>query len=138
VQLNNITGEVVDASMKVHTALGPGLLESAYLLFLSVELQKRGLKVVSEVPVKVVYEGVELSCAYRLDLLVNGCVVVELKAVKKLLPVHEAQLLSYLRLGKYPVGLLINFQEAHLRDGIRRFVNNLDPSAPSASLRPLR
>lgn len=122
--VNRITGQVVDSAIRVHTVPGPGLLESAYVLCLSVELRKRGLDVATEVPVVVVYEGVESKCDYRLDLLVSDSVVVEAKALRQLLPIHEAQLLSYLKLTGHRVGLLINFHEIHLRDGIKRMINS--------------
>jgi GxxExxY protein len=123
--VNELTGEVVDGSIKVHSVLGPGLLESAYETCLEYELRKRGLHVVAQLPVPIVYEGVRLDAGYRIDLLVNDTVVVEVKAVTKLVPVHEAQLLSYLKLSGYRVGLLINFHVLLLRDGIRRMVNGL-------------
>lgn len=136
--LNGLTGQIVDAAIHVHTALGPGLLESAYRICLAIELRKRGLKVLIEIPVSFVYEGVEIENAYKIDMLVNDCVIVETKAVSKLNGIHEAQLLSHLRLADKRVGLPLNFHEAHLRDGIRRMVNKFPASAPSASLRPLR
>ena len=111
--------------MKVHTVLGPGLLESAYETCLEHELRKRGLHVVRQLPVPIVYDGVKIDVGYRIDLLVNNSVVVEVKAVIKLVPVHEAQLLSYLKLSGHRLGLLINFNVVHLKDGIHRLVNNL-------------
>jgi len=119
---NEISGAVVDAAMKVHTALGPGLLESAYAACLRHELIKRGLKVASEVPVPVVYDGIKLEAGYKLDLLVEDTVIVELKAIEALAPIHQAQLISYLKLTGKPIGLLINFHSLHLKDGIKRFV----------------
>lgn len=119
---NEISGAVVDAAMKVHTALGPGLLESAYAVCLTHELAKRGLQVACEVPLPVVYDGVRLGAAYRLDMLVENTVVVELKAVEALAPIHQAQLISYLKLSCKRIGLLINFHSLHLKDGIKRFV----------------
>jgi GxxExxY protein len=116
------TGQVVDAAMTVHSALGPGLLESAYEACLAYELRARGLRVLAQVPLPVVYRAVRIEVGYRLDLLVDGAVVVELKTVAKLLPIHEAQLLSYLRLSGIRVGLLINFHVPRLRDGIKRMV----------------
>ena len=123
--VNEVSGIVVDAAMKVHTALGPGLLESAYEACLLHELRKRGRKVLSQVVLPVVYDGVKIDVGYRIDLLVEDVVIVELKAVEKLLPIHDAQLLSYLKLGGYRLGLLINFNVLHLKDGIKRKVNNL-------------
>jgi GxxExxY protein len=119
---NEISGAVVDAAMKVHSALGPGLLESAYAVCLTHELVKRGLRVNCEVPLPVVYDGVKLEAGYRLDMLVEDTVVVELKAVEALAPIHQAQILSYLKLSSKPIGLLINFHTLHLKDGIKRFI----------------
>jgi GxxExxY protein len=124
-EINVRSGQVVDAAIRVHSALGPGLLESAYEACLAFELRKRGLRVLTQVPLAIVYEGVRIELGYRVDLLVDDAVVIEVKAMGKVLPVHEAQLLSYLRLNDYPVGLLINFHELHLKDGIKRLVNNL-------------
>lgn len=124
-ELNHISGQIVDAAMKVHTTLGPGLLESAYEACLAHELRKRGLKVLTQVALPVVYDGIELDAGYRLDLLVADAIIVELKAVEKVLPVHEAQLLSYLKLSGCKIGLLINFHVPKLKDGIKRMVNGL-------------
>ncbi len=123
--VNEVSGQIVDAAMCVHSALGPGLLESAYQGCLVHELRKRGLEVRSQVILPVVYDGVTIDVGYRIDLEVAGSVIVELKAVEKLLPLHQAQLLSYLKLSGMRVGLLINFNVLHLRDGIRRLVNRL-------------
>jgi GxxExxY protein len=114
---------VVDSAIAVHSALGPGLLESAYRACLAVELRGRGHVVAEELPLPATYKGLTIDLGYRLDLVVDGQVVVELKTVTKILPVHEAQILSYLRLGDYRVGLLINFHAPLLRDGLKRFVN---------------
>ncbi len=124
-KLNEVSGSVVDAAMKVHTVLGPGLLESAYEACLAYELRKRGRKVFSQVGLPVIYEDVKLDVGYRIDLLVDECVIVELKAVEKVLPLHEAQLLSYLKLSGKKLGLLINFNVPRLKQGIKRMVNNL-------------
>jgi GxxExxY protein len=124
-EINRITGLVIRASMKVHSLLGPGLFESAYTVCLRYELQRSGLLVRTEVPMPIEYDGVKLSAGYRADLIVERQVLVELKAVAKLMPVHELQLLSYLRLSGYRVGLLLNFHQQHMRDGIRRFANRL-------------
>jgi GxxExxY protein len=124
-EINQCSGQVVDAAMKVHSALGPGLLESAYEACLAYELSRRGLQVIVQSPVEVVYGNARLQVAYRIDLLVNDSVVVELKTVSKLKRVHEAQLLSYLRLSGHKLGLLINFNVVHLRNGIRRIANKL-------------
>ena len=122
--LNRITGQVIDSAMRVHTVLGPGLLESAYQACLAFELRKRGFRVTTQVPVPITYEQVQVEVGYRVDLLVEECVIVELKAIEKLAEVHEAQLQTRLRFGGFKVGLLINFHEHHLKDGIRRRVNN--------------
>src|SRR5688572_15480335 len=125
-QLNAITGHIITSAISVHTALGPGLLESAYECCLADELRLRNLLVQQQVPVPLTYKGRTLNVAYRLDLLVNESVVVEIKCVVCLQPIHDAQMLSYLKLGGYKVGLLINFHDRHLKDGIRRLVNNID------------
>lgn len=121
--INETSGQIVDAAIAVHSALGPGLLESAYQACLAHELRKRGLRVRTEVPMPLVYDGISLDLAYRLDMIVEESVVVETKALAKLLPIHEAQLLSYLKLSHHRVGLLINFHVTRLKDGIRRMVN---------------
>ena len=124
-ELREITGEIVDSAITVHSALGPGLLESAYHGCLKYELESRGLTVRSQVPVPVIYRGVRIDVGYRIDLLVEDRVVVEIKAVMKLHPVFEAQLLSHLRLSRRKVGLLLNFHELRMKDGIKRMVNKL-------------
>ena len=123
--INDITRAVIDAAMTVHSFLGPGLLESAYVDCLAEELRSRGYIVETQVPVSIQYRGKVIETAYRIDLLVQRSVVTECKAVQKLAPIHEAQLLSHLRLGRFKAGLLINFHALHLRDGIKRMVNNL-------------
>ncbi len=123
--LNAISGQVVDAAIKVHSALGPGLLENAYEICLKHELQKRGLKVERQVELPVIYDGVRIDLGYRLDLMVENEIIVELKAVEKIIPIHEAQLLSYLKLSGKQLGMLINFNVLHLKEGIKRMVNGL-------------
>ena len=115
--------QVVDAAIRVHTKLGPGLLESAYETCMAHELSKRNLRVRRQVPMPISYDNIDFDVGYRLDLLVNDLVVVELKAVEKLSPIHGAQLLSYLRLGGYHLGMLLNFNTVHMRDGIKRVIN---------------
>ncbi len=132
-EVNQITGSIVDAAMKVHSALGPGLLESVYEKCLKHELMKRGLHVESRIWLPVVYDGVEIEGGYKIDLLVESCVIVELKVVEQLLEVHKAQLLPYLKLANKEVGLLINFNVVHLRHGIRRLVNHYQSAASPAS-----
>lgn len=122
--INDVTGQILDAAIRVHTALGPGLLESAYQACLAHELRKRGLKVDTEVQQPIEYDGIRIDVGYRLDLLVEDLVIVELKAVDKIAPIHEAQLLSYLKLSERQVGLLINFNVLRLKDGFKRLVNN--------------
>jgi GxxExxY protein len=122
-RINEITGKIVDAAMKVHTVLGPGLLESAYEACLAYELDQRGLKVHSQVELPVAYGNIRIDVGYRCDLLVEDTANVELKSVEKVLPVHQAQLLSYLKLSGKKVGLLLNFNTEHLKDGITRLVN---------------
>jgi GxxExxY protein len=123
-ELNFISGEIVDAAICVHKALGPGLLESAYAACLAHELRSRSLDVRLQVPVAIQYKGIRIRIGYRIDMLVENAVVVELKVVKGLHPIHEAQLLSYLKLSDRRVGLLINFNVLRLSNGIKRIVNN--------------
>jgi GxxExxY protein len=125
-RINQVSGAVVDAAVRVHSALGPGLLESAYAACLTFELRKRGYRVDTEVGLPVVYDGVKLDLGYRIDLLVGNVVIVEVKCVEVIHPVHEAQLLSYLRLSGKNVGLLINFYVVRLKDGIKRMVDGRD------------
>ena len=115
-----LTGEIIGAAIEVHRALGPGLLESAYVSCLAYELQLRKLKVEREKPLPIFYKDVMLDCGYRLDLVVEDRVIVEIKSVNALAPIHEAQLLSYLKMSNYKIGLLINFNVKMLKDGIRR------------------
>ncbi len=131
-EVNAITERIIGAGMSVHSALGPGLLESAYLGCMVHELRKRGLRVESEVALPVEYDGTRIDVGYRLDLLVENEIIVELKAVERVLPIHQAQLLTYLKLSEKPIGLLINFYVLHLRDGIKRMIN-AQPLRPSAS-----
>ncbi len=123
---NSITERVIGACIEVHRKLGPGLLESAYRECLSHEFELRGISYSREVAVPVIYKDVHLECGYRIDFLIEGCVVLELKSVEGVAPVHEAQLLTYLSLGGWKVGLLINFNEVVLKQGIRRRVMNFE------------
>lgn len=122
-QINDLTGEIIAAAIEVHKRLGPGLLESAYRACLAYELRKRGLTIEEERPVPVIYDDVKLDCGFRADLIVNGLVVVELKAKSAIHPVDKAQTLSHLRLLNLRFGLLINFHEERLVDGVYRIVN---------------
>jgi GxxExxY protein len=116
---------IIGAAMRVHSAVGPGLLESAYETCLTYELEKRRIGVRSQVSIPIRYEELTIENGYRIDLLVGGRVVVELKVVPAILPVHRGQLLSYLKLGGFKLGYLLNFHVAHMRDGIVRLVNGL-------------
>ncbi len=127
--LNALTETIIGAAIEVHQRLGPGLLETAYRKCLAYELRKRGFEVVEEQPIPVVYDEVHLECGFRADLLVNECVVVELKAKSTIHPVDKAQTLSHLRLMNLQVGLLINFHEVKLVDGLHRIVNNFRESS---------
>ncbi len=123
---NEIAKEVVDAAYKIHVKLGPGLLESAYEATLEYEMKKRGLEVKRQVPVPIEYEEVELEEGYRADIIVEDKVIVELKSVEKMIPVHKKQLLTYISLADMRLGLLINFGEELIKDGIKRIVNRLE------------
>jgi GxxExxY protein len=118
-----VTKMVLDAAFKVHTSLGPGLLESVYETCLAYELKANGLMVETQITLPLVYEGMNIDSGFRLDLLVDKCVIVVIKAVGNMIPLYQAQLLTYLKLTKTRVGLLINFNTIHLRDGVTRLVN---------------
>ena len=122
-EINEITGFIIDSAMKVHTELGPGLLESAYEACLKYELRSKNIHVLNQVTLPIKYYGIEIEAGYRLDLLVEDEVIVELKAINKIHPIHEAQLLSYLKLANKKVGLLINFNVSRLKYGIKRIIN---------------
>ena len=128
-RLDQISHSIIGAAIEVHRHLGPGLLESAYESCLVFELKRLGLKVEVQKPLPVVYKDVKLDCGYRLDLVVEDEIIVEIKAIEKLLPIHEAQLLSYLRLAHKKVGLLMNFHVPVLKDGLKRIVNEFPDSA---------
>jgi len=128
-ELNRITEIIIGGAIEVHRALGPGLLESAYEACLVFELAQRGLKVEQQKPLPVIYREAKLDCGYRIDLLVEKKVIVEVKAVDRLAPIHQAQLLSYLKLSGCKVGLLINFNVEVLKNSIRRTVNEF-PDSP--------
>ena len=123
--LNRISGTIVDAAFHIHSALGPGLLESVYEAILARELEKRGLQVERQKPVPIVFDGLRFDEGFRADLIVENCVVVELKSVEEIARVHSKQLLTYLRLLDCRLGLLINFGAPVIKDGIRRIVNRL-------------
>lgn len=131
--LNEISGDIVDAAVSIHRALGPGLLESAYELVLVAELRRRGHKVESQVPVSFGYGGARIENAFRIDVLVDGQVVVELKSTERVVPVHAKQLKTYLVLSGRRLGLLLNFGMESMRDGIRRVLNGDVPDLKCAS-----
>lgn len=122
-RINTLSHEVIGAAIEVHKVLGPGLLESAYEECLAHELSLRGLRCPRQVPLPVTFKGIRLDCGYRMDMVVQGQLILELKAVERILPIHEVQLLTYLRLSGKWLGLLLNFHSARLQDGIRRRVN---------------
>ena len=122
---NQISKSIVDCCYKIHTTLGPGLFESVYLEILTYELKKLGLKCEKEVGIPVHYEDVDIALGFRADLIVEDLVIVELKAIEKVMPVHKKQLMTYLRLTKLKLGLLVNFNANLIKDGIERVVNGL-------------
>lgn len=132
--LNDITERVIGACIEIHRQLGPGLLESAYEECLAYELTQLGVKYQRQLALPVLYKGVRLDCGYRIDLLVEEAVIVELKTVERLLPVHSAQLLTYLKMTHLTVGLLIHFYVPTLRDGIKRIVHEFKESSASPRL----
>ena len=121
-RVEKIAGEIVDSAFAMHTALGPGLLESVYESCLVYELKKRGVEVKRQVQLPVVYDGLEMDSGFRIDLLAGNCVVVEIKSAEAILPVHKAQLLTYLKLSGHRLGLLVNFNVALIKSGIKRVV----------------
>lgn len=123
---NELTRIIIDCAIRVHSTLGPGLLESVYKECLFYELANFGVAVVKEKPIPVIYNDVKLDCGFRLDILVENRVVVEIKAVESLTNIHMAQMITYLKLTNCKVGLLINFNVIRLKDGIKRVVNNFD------------
>ena len=126
-----VSHAIITAAMRVHSRLGPGLLESTYTACLQFELNQAGLHTQLQVGLPVVYEGVRLELGYRIDLLVANLVIVELKSVDAISPIHQAQILSYLKLSGKPIGLLMNFNVVHLKDGIKRYVNGTDWRKPN-------
>ncbi len=130
-----LTEQIIGAAIEVHRELGPGLLESTYQACLMHELMARGLSCRRQVELPVIYKGIQIDRGYRIDLLVEGQIVIELRAIDKLDPIHSAQLITYMRLGALPVGLLINFNVKLLKDGIVRFA---DTTSPLRALRDLR
>lgn len=125
-EINTITGKIVDVAIKLHQNLGPGLLENVYEKCLQTDLEAAGLQVASQVGIPLHYKNLSFTTGYRLDLIVENSVIVEIKSVENLAPVHFAQLLTYLKLYNRPVGLLINFNTKYLKDGLHRMVNNFE------------
>lgn len=123
-QINKLTEKIIGCAIEVHRGLGPGLLESAYEECLCFELSEAKISFERQVPLPVIYKGVRLDCGYRMDVVVEGSVVIEIKAVTKIIKVHEAQLLSYLKLYNKKLGLIFNFHEPILKEGLRRIANN--------------
>jgi len=123
-EINQLTEKIIGAAIEVHRALGPGLLESAYEACLVYELSERGLKVEAQKPVPLVYKAVSLDCGYRLDVLVEDTVIVEIKSIDRIMPIHRAQVISYLKLTGLPIGLLINFNVKLLKLGIERIAGD--------------
>lgn len=121
--IEEVAKAIVDSAIRVHRTLGPGLLESAYQVCLAHELRKRGLHVDCEVPLPVVYDGVQIDVGYRIDMIIENCVIVENKTMERILPIHEAQLVTYLKLGHYKLGFLLNWKVAMMKDGIKRMIN---------------
>ncbi|MEA3448214.1 MAG: GxxExxY protein [Bacteroidota bacterium] len=122
---NELSTKIIGCAIEVHKQLGPGLLESAYQECLAYELKQNGLQVSKEIPMPIIYKEVKLNHGYRMDLLVNNTVVIEIKSVEAITDVHEAQLLTYLKLGNYKLGLILNFHVNVMRKGIKRMVNKL-------------
>jgi GxxExxY protein len=133
--IDEISGDVLDIALRLHRELGPGLMESVYEVLLAVKLEEVGYAVVRQSPVNVEFEGLLFEGAFRADLIVDGRLIVEVKSVERLQPVHGKQLLTYLRLSNQPVGLLINFGGATLKEGVQRVVNDYRPSASPRSPR---
>ena len=128
-EIDDVTGAVLDAAMKLHMRIGPGLLEVVYEQLLAAALERGGFKVRRQVPIDLVDEGQTFPAAFKIDLLIEDSIIVEIKSVERLAPVHEKQLMTYLRLTSLQAGLLINFNTALLKDGVRRIVNGYRPSA---------
>ena len=122
---NEVAKQIVDAAYRIHTSLGPGLLESVYEVVLAYELEKRGMRTVRQQAVPIVYQGVRIEMGFRADLIVEDCVIVEIKSVESVAPIHKKQLLTHLRLADKRLGLLINFNVSLIKDGITRIANGM-------------
>jgi len=132
VDIEEVAKQIVDAAIRVHRALGPGLLESAYQQCLAYELRRRGMQVETEVELPIQYEGLRIDAGYRIDMLIEGAVIVENKAVEHVAPIHEAQLLTYLKLRGCQLGFLLNWNVPLMKHGIKRMVNNLQTGREEA------
>jgi iron complex transport system substrate-binding protein len=128
-EIDEISGDVLDVALRLHRELGPGLLESVYVTLLAGRLEQMGYSVRRQQPISIEFEGVRFEAAFRIDIIVDGRLIVEVKSVERLIRLHGKQLLTYLRLMKQPVGLLINFGGETLKEGVRRIVNDYRPSA---------
>jgi GxxExxY protein len=133
-QINDITSAIIDTSIEIHRRLGPGLLETVYRKILAYELRKRGFEVLEEWPIAVFWDDMPLEIGFRADLIVNNVVLVELKSIERVAPVHKKTLLTYLRLADKQVGLLINFGEEVLKNGLHRIVNNYTEETPPSAI----
>lgn len=127
--LDRLSSDVIGEAIRIHRELGPGLLESVYESVLAAALARRGLRIDRQVPVSIAYDGLTIDAAFRVDILVEGALIIEIKSVEQLSKVHAKQLLTYLRLMKQPLGLLLNFSALTMKDGIRRLVNDHRPGA---------
>lgn len=126
IAVNRITSIIIDSSIRIHQKVGPGILEKAYFGCLCYELVSKGLRIETQKELPLLYEGVKIDCAYRADLIVDGIVIVEVKAIESLAPIHSRQLLTYLRIADCPVGLLLNFGARTMKEGIKRVANNFN------------
>lgn len=133
-RVNQLTEKIIGCAIEVHKALGPGLLESAYEECFCYELSQNGMVVNRQVPLPVIYKGIKLDCGYKIDVLVDDIIIIELKTVERLLPKHEAQLLTYLKVYQRPLGLLMNFNVPILKNGIKRLVNHFQENSASPRL----
>ncbi len=138
VEVDALSGEVIDSAIAIHRELGPGLLESVYEMVLAGTLRGKGLKVDRQMPIDIEYAGVRYDAAFRIDLLIEDVLLVEIKSVERLAPVHGKQLLTYLRLARQSVGLLLNFSGATMKEGIKRVVNDYRPSLDPSAFPRLR
>jgi GxxExxY protein len=132
--IEEVARQIVDAAVKVHRTLGPGLLESAYQQCLAYELRRRGVQAECEVLLPIVYDGQQIDAGYRIDMLIENCIIIENKTVEKLLPIHQAQLLTYLKLRNCQLGFLLNWNVVLMKHGIKRMVNNLNRQVTKAKL----